>query len=74
MLSNNEKTESTAELCTEVALTPEQCNAVLEDKLGHLKPVLECALVTFQRVEETLANGGVNWRKLFKRARERASS
>lgn len=65
--------ETTSELCSDVELTPAQCNAVLEDKLGHLKPALECALITFQRVEETLANGGINWRKLFKRAKDRAS-
>jgi hypothetical protein len=65
--------ESAAELCTEVEMTPAQCNAVVEDKLGHLKPVLECALVTFQRVEEVLANGGIDWRKLFAKAKERVS-
>jgi len=64
---------ATSKLCTEIELTPEQCNAIVEDKLGHLKPVLECALVTFKRVEESLANGGINWRKIFERARDKAS-
>lgn len=75
MPNDNPAPDTTAaKLCAEIDLTPEQCNEVLEDKLRHLKPVLECALMTFRRVEETLANGGINWRKLFQRARDRTSS
>jgi len=74
MRNENEPSDGTSSsLCAEVEMTPEQCNTILEDKLGHLKPVLECALVTFKRVEETLANGGINWRRLFQRAKSRNS-
>ena len=74
-MENNSEMSPTpaAELYTEVELTPEQGNAVLEAKLGHLKPALECALGTFKRVEEVLANGGIDWRKLFQRAKDKIS-
>lgn len=57
--------------CTEVDMTPAQCNEVVEDKLRHLEPVLKCALIVFQRVEHVLANGGFNWRVAFEKAKER---
>lgn len=54
-----------------IRMTPVQCNEVLEDKLGHLQPLMESALRSFQRVDTILSNGAINWRKVFKRAKEK---
>lgn len=59
--------------CNEVDMTPSQCNEVVEDKLSHLEPVLKCALVSFQRIEHVLANGGFNWRVALENAKKRVS-
>jgi hypothetical protein len=64
--------EKPRDFCSEVEMTPAQCNEVVEDKLVHLEPVLKCALVTFQRVEQALANGAFNWRKVFAKAKKKA--
>ena len=56
-------------LCAEVRMTPEQCNVVIEDKLTHLLPILECALASMKQVSERLANGEISWRKLLQNAR-----
>jgi hypothetical protein len=55
-------------LCEKVQMTPVQCNEVIEDNLAHLMPVMECALNSMERVNETLENGGVSWRRALKRA------
>jgi hypothetical protein len=52
----------------EVAMTPVQLNVVIEEKLVHLKPVLECALAELIRAKDAISNGEVSWRKLFDRA------
>jgi len=57
-----------AGICEDVQLTPLQCNAVIEEKLTHLQPVMECALVEIQRLRDGLANGEISWRSLLKRA------
>lgn len=57
--------------CEEVEMTPSQCNEVVEDKLDHLRPVLQCALDVFQRVEHALANGACNWRVSLANAKKR---
>jgi hypothetical protein len=58
----------TPSVCQEVAMTPVQLNAVIEEKLVHLKPVLECALAELMRTRDAISNGEVSWRKLFDRA------
>lgn len=58
------------QLCLEARLTPAQCNEIIEDKLTHLLPVMECALVTFKSVNDRLANGEISWRKLLGKAKE----
>jgi hypothetical protein len=50
-------------------LSPTQLNTVIEDKLSHLLPTLEYALRTFERTSDALANGQINWRKLFDKAK-----
>lgn len=62
---------SNTESCTEVEMTPTQCNAVIEDKLTHLLPVAQNTLAIFLRVEDALKNGEIDWRKAFKRAKRR---
>lgn len=73
MIDDYANAEPMVALEAEIMPTPSQGNEILLDKLGHLEPTLKCALATFQRVEEMLANGGVNWRKLFERAKARVS-
>jgi len=58
----------TPSVCSEVTMTPVQLNAVIEEKLIHLKPVLECALAELTRARDAISNGEVSWRKLFDRA------
>jgi hypothetical protein len=58
-------------LCDEVQMTPMQCNEVIEDNLTHLMPVMESALSSMERVNASLENGGVSWRRALQRARER---
>jgi hypothetical protein len=55
----------------EVQMTAAQHNAVIEDKLTHLMPVLRDALASMERVNESLRNGGVSWRYAFQRAKKR---
>ena len=59
--------------CGEVSMTPAQCNVVLEDKLGHLMPLLSCALVTMERVKLALSNGAIDWRGALRRAKVRTT-
>ncbi len=56
---------------TEVALTPVECNEVIEDKLANLFPVMRCTLVAFQRAQDMLENGKIDWREALKRAKQR---
>lgn len=58
-------------LCGEVQMTPVQCNEVIEDNLIHLMPVMESALVSMERVNGALENGGISWRRALQRAKER---
>lgn len=58
-------------ICAEVQLTPTQCNAVLEERLEHLRPAMECALGVMNHVCESLANGGFNWRRALARAKKK---
>lgn len=51
-----------------VCMTPVQSNEVIEEKLLHLRPVLEGALSELERVRAALANGEISWRRLFDRA------
>lgn len=60
--------------CAGVQMTPTQCNAVIEEKLLHLEPVLQCALDSLEHVNAVLANGGVNWRRAFHRAKQRVNA
>jgi len=71
MSENAQQHEGLQGICVEARLTPEQCNTIIEERLTHLVPVMECALVSCRRVSHMLANGGFNWRKVFKRAKER---
>ncbi len=64
-----ERTGPSIEVDTQ--LTPTQCNEIIEEKLTHLFPVLENALVSCQRVSYGLQNGEPNWSAVFKRAMER---
>lgn len=64
-------TNETAEhgvFCENVRMTPAQSNEVIEDKLLHLRPVMECALSEITRVRDILANGEISWRRLLDRA------
>jgi len=56
-------------MCAEVVMTPASSNAIIEERMTHLQPVLECALRTLKAVEETLANGGIKWRAALKNAK-----
>ena len=56
-------------MCAEVAMTPVRSNAVIEERMVHLQPVLERALCTLQAVEDMLANGGIKWRAAFENAK-----
>jgi len=51
-----------------VQMTAVMCNAVIEEKLTQLRPVMECALVELQRLREDLSNGEISWSELLKRA------
>lgn len=51
-----------------VQMTPVQSNEVIEEKLLHLQPVLECVLTELARVRDALANGEISWRHLYDRA------
>lgn len=57
--------------CAEVEMTPVQCNEVIEDKLENLLPVLRCTLAAFQRAQDMLENGKIDWRKALARAKKR---
>lgn len=70
----NGETGGNGGFCAEVQMTPAQCNAVIEEKLAHLEPVFQCTLTSLERVNEVLANGGVNWRRAFQRAKQRVDS
>lgn len=54
--------------CENIQMTPAQSNDVIEEKLLHLKPMLECALGEMTRVRDALANGEISWRRLLDRA------
>jgi len=65
---------ATTGICIEVQMTPAQCNAILEERLAHLRPVMECALGVMQHVCESLANGGFNWRKALAQAKKNVAA
>lgn len=52
----------------EVQMTPIQCNAVIIEKLAHLKPVMEFTLAEMQRLRESLSNGDIHWSEMLERA------
>ena len=67
---NAENAESNVHaICSEVRLTPEQCNEIIEDKLTHLLPALRGALLSMKQVNHRLANGEISWRRLLEKAK-----
>jgi hypothetical protein len=53
----------------EVQLSPQQLNEIIEDKLVHLKPVLEGALVELERTRDLFSREDESWREILARAR-----
>lgn len=72
-MSSDDDTQEQGNLCAGVEMTPVQCNEVIEGKLAMLVPVLKCTLSAFQRVENILQNGKIDWRKALERAKRRVS-
>lgn len=70
----NDETDRNDGFCAEVQMTPTQCNTVIEEKLDHLEPVFQCVLSSLEHVSDVLANGGVNWRRAFQRAKQRVDA
>jgi len=60
--------------CEDIRMTPLQCNAVIEEKLSHLQPLLEETLNEMEEVRDALANGGISWKSLLNRAMKKNSS
>jgi hypothetical protein len=65
---------SAEESRAEVEMTPTQCNEVIEDKLSHLLPVMKTTLAIFQRVNDAMENGRINWRKALEKAKKKVSA
>ena len=61
-------------ICADAGLTPEQCNGIIEDKLTHLLPALQSALLSMKQVNYRLANGEISWRRLLDRAKAKVET
>jgi len=54
-----------------VQLSPEQSNAIIEEKLSLLEPALVRARDAMLQLKEDISNGGFSIKKLFRRALQR---
>ncbi len=72
-MPNDDGKTGRPDFCAEVEMTPVQCNAVIENNLSNLLPVMRCTLAAFHRAQDMLENGKIDWRKALKRAKQRVA-
>lgn len=61
-----------ANLCEDVVLTPSLSNEVIEEKLIHLKPVLEGILSDLKELHEAWRVRDCTWKDMWDTARNMA--